>query len=253
MNWLPRPAEGTAWVAPSLLSADFANLGPDIKDVTRAGADLLHLDVMDAHFVPNLTFGPFICAAIRKLSHLPLDAHLMMTPARPVPGALCPQRGGRADHPHRGRGSRGRNPGPHWRAGHETGHQPESGHPPGGYPALPGPGGSDPGHERAAGGSAGKASTRWRWTRSPNWTGAGRPRGWISSSTWMGASTMRPAGCAARPEPTSWCPGPGSWGAQGPAGPGQAVAGIIAARTRGEWMRKFPRRGAVFPSSAVPT
>ncbi len=79
MNWLPRPAEGTAWVAPSLLSADFANLGPDIKDVTRAGADLLHLDVMDAHFVPNLTFGPFICAAIRKLSHLPLDAHLMMT------------------------------------------------------------------------------------------------------------------------------------------------------------------------------
>lgn len=66
-------------MAPSLLSADFANLGPDIANMTEAGADLLHLDIMDAHFVPNLTFGPFICGAIRRLSELPLDAHLMMT------------------------------------------------------------------------------------------------------------------------------------------------------------------------------
>lgn len=79
MNWLPRPAEGCSWVAPSLLSADFANLGPDIADMSAAGADFLHLDVMDGHFVPNLTFGPFICAAIRRLSPLPLDAHLMIT------------------------------------------------------------------------------------------------------------------------------------------------------------------------------
>ncbi len=79
MSWLPRPADGQAWVAPSLLSADFADLGPDIADLTAAGADLLHLDVMDGHFVPNLTFGPFICGAIRRLSSLPLDAHLMMT------------------------------------------------------------------------------------------------------------------------------------------------------------------------------
>ena len=79
MNWLPRPAEGTAWVAPSLLSADFAHLGREIEDMTAAGVDLLHLDIMDAHFVPNLTFGPFICQAIRKLTKLPLDAHLMMS------------------------------------------------------------------------------------------------------------------------------------------------------------------------------
>lgn len=79
MSWLPRPAEGAAWVAPSLLAADFADLRADVESVTVAGADLLHLDVMDGHFVPNLTFGPFICAAIRRTSDLPLDAHLMIS------------------------------------------------------------------------------------------------------------------------------------------------------------------------------
>jgi ribulose-phosphate 3-epimerase len=66
-------------VAPSLLSADFTRLADDIADMEAAGVDLLHLDVMDAHFVPNLTFGPFICAAIRRSTDLFLDAHLMMT------------------------------------------------------------------------------------------------------------------------------------------------------------------------------
>jgi len=66
-------------VAPSLLSADFANLAADIASMTAAGCDLLHLDVMDAHFVPNLTFGPVVCKAIRRVTELPLDAHLMMT------------------------------------------------------------------------------------------------------------------------------------------------------------------------------
>ena len=85
MNWLPRPADGKSHVAPSLLSADFADLKSDVADMTAAGADLLHLDVMDGHFVPNLTFGPFICRAIHRVSDLPLDAHLMIThPARYV-------------------------------------------------------------------------------------------------------------------------------------------------------------------------
>jgi len=66
-------------VAPSLLAADFARLDAEIGDMVAAGADLFHLDVMDGHFVPNLTFGPFIVGAIRRCTDLPLDTHLMMT------------------------------------------------------------------------------------------------------------------------------------------------------------------------------
>ena len=65
-------------IAPSLLSADFGRLKEEVHSVVSGGADLLHLDVMDGHFVPNLTFGPFIVEAIRKLSDLPLDCHLMI-------------------------------------------------------------------------------------------------------------------------------------------------------------------------------
>ncbi|MFQ5844792.1 MAG: ribulose-phosphate 3-epimerase [Planctomycetota bacterium] len=65
-------------IAPSLLSADFGRLREEIESVTDGGADLLHLDVMDGHFVPNLTFGPFVVEAIRKLTDLPLDCHLMI-------------------------------------------------------------------------------------------------------------------------------------------------------------------------------
>ena len=66
-------------IAPSLLAANFVRLAEDIAKVEAAGADWLHLDIMDGHFVPNLTFGPPIVAAIRKITTLPLDVHLMIT------------------------------------------------------------------------------------------------------------------------------------------------------------------------------
>lgn len=65
-------------VSPSILSADFANLGRDVRALQRAGADMIHVDVMDGHFVPNFTFGPPIVKAIRPYSDLPFDVHLMM-------------------------------------------------------------------------------------------------------------------------------------------------------------------------------
>ena len=66
-------------IAPSILSADFAHLADEIARVTEAGADMIHVDVMDGHFVPNFTIGPPIVKAIRKVTRLPLDVHLMMT------------------------------------------------------------------------------------------------------------------------------------------------------------------------------
>jgi ribulose-phosphate 3-epimerase len=67
-------------IAPSILSADFARLGEEVKAVARAGADLVHFDVMDNHYVPNLTVGPLVCAALRPHVELPLDVHLMVKP-----------------------------------------------------------------------------------------------------------------------------------------------------------------------------
>ncbi|HWI36421.1 MAG TPA: ribulose-phosphate 3-epimerase [Burkholderiales bacterium] len=67
-------------IAPSILSADFARLGEEVKAVARAGADLIHFDVMDNHYVPNLTVGPLVCAAVRPHVQLPIDVHLMVKP-----------------------------------------------------------------------------------------------------------------------------------------------------------------------------
>jgi len=70
-------------IAPSILSADFARLGAELEAVTKAGADYIHVDVMDGHFVPNLTIGPAVVQALRPHSPLPFDVHLMIAPADP--------------------------------------------------------------------------------------------------------------------------------------------------------------------------
>src|SRR5881394_1929496 len=67
-------------IAPSILSADFARLGDEVRDVIASGADMIHFDVMDNHYVPNLTIGPLVCAAIKPHTSVPIDVHLMVKP-----------------------------------------------------------------------------------------------------------------------------------------------------------------------------
>ncbi|RTZ45704.1 ribulose-phosphate 3-epimerase [Candidimonas sp. SYP-B2681] len=74
-------------IAPSLLAADFARLGEEVKDVVAGGADWIHFDVMDNHYVPNLTMGPMVCAALRPHTNAPIDVHLMVEPV----DAIIPQ------------------------------------------------------------------------------------------------------------------------------------------------------------------
>lgn len=76
-------------IAPSILAADFADLGAEVRAITAAGADYVHIDVMDGHFVPNISIGPAIVAALRPHSDLPFDVHLMIAPADPYVAAFA--------------------------------------------------------------------------------------------------------------------------------------------------------------------
>ena len=89
MSDIKLPKAGSIEIAPSVLSADFSRLADEIKDIERAGAKIVHLDIMDGHFVPNITFGPPIVAKLRACTDMVFDAHLMITdPAKYAPAFI---------------------------------------------------------------------------------------------------------------------------------------------------------------------
>ncbi|WP_372617251.1 ribulose-phosphate 3-epimerase [Falsiroseomonas sp.] len=86
---MPDPRARPIRIAPSLLAADFARLGEELRAIEAAGADWLHLDIMDGHFVPNISFGPGLVKALRKHAAIPFDVHLMIAPADPYLAAFA--------------------------------------------------------------------------------------------------------------------------------------------------------------------
>ena len=76
-------------IAPSILSADFSQLGAEIEAIDKAGADYIHVDIMDGHFVPNISFGPLVMASVRKFTQKPFDVHLMISPVDPYLAAFA--------------------------------------------------------------------------------------------------------------------------------------------------------------------
>ena len=117
----PRPCTLPIRIAPSILSADFGRLAEEVRAIEAAGADVVHVDVMDGRFVPNITIGPLVVEAVRKVTKLPIDVHLMIVePERYVeafaeggrdPSPCTPRRRptstDAAGHPRRGRAARG--------------------------------------------------------------------------------------------------------------------------------------------------
>jgi ribulose-phosphate 3-epimerase len=86
---LRRAMPASLKIAPSILSADFARLGEEIRAIDKAGADYIHIDVMDGHYVPNITIGPAVVAALRPHTKLPFDVHLMISPVDPYVAAFA--------------------------------------------------------------------------------------------------------------------------------------------------------------------